>query len=135
MTVTFVLPLKTRSPLNGAFGVSRGAAMAKAHERKAQRYSARLHLVAELRKLGLRPVDLVPCTVTLRRLSAGRLDTDNLLASQKSVRDGIADALGVDDGGSAVRWIYGQRPCKRGEYGTEVTIEPTKVRRALESRR
>lgn len=37
-----------------------------------------------------------------------RLDSDNLAASMKSVRDGVAGLLGVDDGSPRVAWVYRQ---------------------------
>lgn len=59
--------------------------------------------------------------VTLTRVApSGGLDDDNLRGALKAIRDGVADALGVDDGDPRVGWKYGQR---RGPYGVEVTIE------------
>ena len=50
-----------------------------------------------------------PYEVRIVRLGPRRMDNDNLVGSAKHVRDGIADALGVDDGDeSVVRWVYGQ---------------------------
>jgi crossover junction endodeoxyribonuclease RusA len=65
-------------------------------------------------------------TVTITRLSStGRkLDTDNLAGSAKHIRDGIADALGVDDGSDRYTWRYGQEAHPiRGAWGVRVTIE------------
>ena len=62
-----------------------------------------------------------PLTVTLTRLSKSRgLDSDNLASSQKHVRDGIADALGIDDRDPRVTWQYAQERAK--EYGVRVEI-------------
>lgn len=49
-----------------------------------------------------------PCIVKLTRVSPRKLDDDNLVASFKGLRDGIADRLGVDDGDSRVEWRYAQ---------------------------
>lgn len=57
--------------------------------------------------------------ITLTRHGPRKLDSDNLAGSFKAVRDGVADALGIDDGSDAVEWVYHQEPSK--EYG--VTIE------------
>ena len=59
--------------------------------------------------------------VTIRRQapSAG-LDDDNLRSSAKAVRDGIADALGINDRDPRVRWVYCQG---RGPYAVMCTIE------------
>lgn len=49
--------------------------------------------------------------VHLVRLSARKLDTDNLQGALKHVRDGVADWLGVDDGDEKlVTWTYDQEP-------------------------
>lgn len=42
--------------------------------------------------------------VTITRLAPRRLDDDNLAAACKAVRDGIADALGVDDRDPRIVW-------------------------------
>ena len=52
-----------------------------------------------------------PMTIRLVRIFPPRgrlLDSDNLAVSMKAVRDGIADALGVDDGDPGLRWLYDQ---------------------------
>lgn len=60
-------------------------------------------------------------SVLITRIGPRRLDSDNLAISAKAVRDGIAQALGVDDGDeTAVRWDYAQ---ERGSYGVRVRIE------------
>jgi hypothetical protein len=46
--------------------------------------------------------------VTITRVSPRLLDDDNLRGALKAVRDGIADALGVDDRDERVRWRYRQ---------------------------
>jgi hypothetical protein len=116
--IRFMVPVKTKNPLNGAQGRSRGAVFAKAARRKREREAAALCFKAEATMLVC-----VRAEVTLTRLSAGKLDGDGLQAALKSVRDGIADALGVNDGSDAVVWKYEQRKCKRGEFGVEVSIE------------
>jgi hypothetical protein len=63
-----------------------------------------------------------PYVVTLTRISPGEgIDTDNLDGALKSVRDAVADFLGVDDSPKApVRWIPAQ---DRGPWGVEIRIE------------
>lgn len=61
--------------------------------------------------------------VKLTRYSCGTLDDDNLRGSLKSVRDGVADALGIADNDGRVRWEYAQEKCKRGAYCVRVQIE------------
>jgi hypothetical protein len=65
----------------------------------------------------------MPCKVTLTRVGVRELDSDNLARSMKACRDGVADALGVDDGSKLYDWQYRQRKGK--EYGVEVMIEET----------
>lgn len=106
--VAVVLPLKTVSALNGSHSHWRTVAT----RRKRERRTAML----------MCPQTVLPCVVRLVRLSAGTLDDDNLRAALKSVRDGIADRLGVADNSPLVRWDYGQERCKRGEYAVRVEI-------------
>lgn len=61
--------------------------------------------------------------VTLTRIAPRALDSDNLAGSQKHVRDGIADTLGIDDRDPRVEWRYAQRRGKPREYAVEVLIE------------
>lgn len=63
--------------------------------------------------------------VTLTRVAPYPLDTDNAVGAAKHIRDGIADALGINDRSPLVEWRYGQRKPKAGEpkYGVDVRIE------------
>lgn len=60
--------------------------------------------------------------VTLTRVSPGTLDSDNLAGSQKHVRDGVADALGIDNRDERVAWLYAQRRGEVGQYGIVIAI-------------
>jgi hypothetical protein len=62
-----------------------------------------------------------PLRITLTRLAPRRLDSDNLAGSMKAVRDGVADAVGIDDGDQRLDWQYGQRTAS--EYGVEIVIQ------------
>jgi hypothetical protein len=62
-------------------------------------------------------------TITLTRIGVRNLDADNLANSFKHVQDGIADALGIDDGDPLLTWRYGQRRGKPKEYAVEVALE------------
>lgn len=116
--VTFTLPLRTENTLNGAQGFSKGAVMAAARKRKQQRELA--EVVTRPRVSGI----AFPVVVTLTRLApSSGLDTDGLAASQKSVRDGVADGLGlVNDRDPRVEWRYAQRRTPRSMWGVEVSI-------------
>ena len=54
------------------------------------------------------PTLVLPATVTLTRYGPRELDNDNLGGSFKALRDGIADAFGVDDGDARYAWVYRQ---------------------------
>lgn len=69
-------------------------------------------------------VEAARLVITLTRIAPGTLDReDNLTAGFKAVRDGIADALGLDDRDGRLRWHYEQ--VKRGPkvYGVLVQLE------------
>lgn len=64
-----------------------------------------------------------PCRVTLTRIAPRALDDDNLAASFKSVRDGIADRLGINDRDPRVVWAYKQERGEPKEYKVRAEIE------------
>jgi len=97
-------PLKLTNPLNGGgLGVSRGARMAGNAERKTQRRVGRALTLKATNSWDRQ--NAAGWVVLLTRVSPKKFDDDNLAASLKSVRDGIAEALGVDDGGDEVVWL------------------------------
>lgn len=110
MRTTFEVPIRCVNPTNNRQGWKavyfRGEKQKKA--------------VAVLfpKKVGPRPY-----VVTLTRVGPRKLDSDNVQASLKHIRDQVAACLGVDDGDeSLVRWIYEQA---KGQYA--VRIEVTSV--------
>lgn len=66
-----------------------------------------------------------PLVVTLTREGVRLMDGDGLQASFKAIRDGVADALGVNDNDPRVTWRYEQRKAK--QYGVVIRIEPRLV--------
>ena len=131
------IPMRLRSPLNGPQGRTRGAQLMRAAERKNQRLTVRYHLqtvhycrVSD----GETEDDMRACLdgggvcVTLTRIAPRRLDGDNLAAALKSVRDGVADWLSVDDGSDLVSWYYAARRGRQGEYAVEIAIETRVLR-------
>ena len=64
----------------------------------------------------------LPAVITITRVAPRALDSDNLAISAKSVRDGIADWLGVDDGDKRLTWRYEQRRGRPKEYAAEVAV-------------
>jgi hypothetical protein len=61
--------------------------------------------------------------VTLTRFGPGELDDDNLAAGFKPLRDGLADALELNDRDPKLRWLYVQRRTPK-TYAVRVTLEP-----------
>jgi len=61
--------------------------------------------------------------LTITRVAPRRLDDDNLRGALKAVRDGIADALSVNDGDPSILWEYRQRRGGRHEYAVEIEID------------
>lgn len=100
----FTLPMRTYSEANRREHWARRAARAKE-----QRAVAKAALAAWVDKA--RPE--LPLIVRLTRIAPRGLDGDNLQRSLKAVRDGVADALGVDDADARVQWRY-----KQGREGT-----------------
>lgn len=113
--MTFTIPIQTVSLAN-----SRMHWAEKARVVKRQRSTAKL-LTASAIDGHLIPDAL---TVTMTRVTPPRgkqLDTDNLSSALKPVRDGIADALGIDDGDESVTWVCRQ---ERGtDYAVRVAME------------
>jgi hypothetical protein len=59
--------------------------------------------------------------IAFMRWGPRALDDDNLRASLKAIRDGVADALGIDDGDPRITWEYAQE--RRKAYGVRIRIE------------
>lgn len=105
------IPLRTKNSLNVREHWAKRALRAKHH-----RATVGFILRAYLRNAGIGP----PCVVTLTRTGPKRMDDDGLSAALKAVRDGVADALGIDDGSDAVEWRYAQT---KGKPGVEIRVE------------
>ena len=107
-----LIPVKTVPGLN-----AREAWRVRATRVKKERGTAKLAIGPKARTAPL------PLIVTMTRVSAGELDSDNLQGALKGIRDGIADAYGVDDRTPLIEWRYAQRKCKRGVFGVIVEVE------------
>ncbi len=107
------IPLRVDNPLNG----SHQHWATKARKRKHQRLTTSLVMAGHLKVHGVR----APCGVLLTRYGPSNgLDGDGLQASLKAVRDGLADALGVNDRSPFVTWDYDQR--REKTWGVEIRI-------------
>lgn len=89
---------------------------------KQQRFAVGLQVKPKVE--GLVP----PLNVLITRVAPRQLDSDNLAASNKHVRDAVAECLGIDDGDERIAWLYSQRRAEQGEawtvagYGIEIAI-------------
>lgn len=62
-------------------------------------------------------------TIELTRLGPKLMDSDNNVGSLKHVRDGVADALGVDDGDPRLHWVYLQDCRRRRIYAVRIELD------------
>lgn len=105
--LSFVVPVKTASTSN-----LREHWAVKAKRTDAQKRAAR----AKCPPWTSGPL----LVVTLTRVAPRALDDDNLRGALKSVRDGVATWLKVDDASPLVRWEYAQE--KGGEPAVRVDV-------------
>lgn len=112
-TVIAELPLKIVSEAN-----QRECWQVVSRRKKAHRDTARYILQKHAR-----PMNGGAVTVTLKRIGARLLDSDNLQSGFKAVRDGVADWLGIDDGSPRMTWRYEQEIGKRGVWFATVKAE------------
>lgn len=92
---------------------------AKMRRTKQQRTAAHLALIEQVGRERLRSIArCAVISITLARIGGRPMDDDNLAAALKPIRDGVADALGLDDGDYRLRWRYEQHP-----GGRSVTVK------------
>lgn len=106
------LPLQTKSESN----------MREHWAAKATRTKKHRQISFVIAKMKVMAGTKLPARITLTRFTAHHtmLDDDNLRCSLKAVRDGIADAFGVDDGSPLYEWKYDQK--KAPGYGVGIVI-------------
>ena len=114
------LPLRVYSPLNG----SRGHWAADARRRKKQRHIASWACGGPLEeyRAGLAKGYIASVAVALTRIATRKLDDDNNVAGFKHIRDGVAEALGVDDGDERLTWTYSQERGKPKDYAVRIVV-------------
>lgn len=118
-TLTFSIPVHTVSEAN-----VREHWAKKAKRAKEQRLAAWvLAMAATGPSLPFGGGDRV--SVHLVRVGPKELDSDNLARALKAVRDGIADAIGLDDGDKRITWTYGQEKGPRGRHEVLAAMEVT----------
>lgn len=112
--IEIILPIHTQSEANIREHWAVKAKRNKAHRRTAWAYTRDATLGRTL------PDKM---TIRLTRIAPRRLDTDNLARSFKAAADGIADALGIDDGDPRLTWLYAQQKGKPKQYEVKVEIK------------
>lgn len=91
-------------------------------KRKAEQRSTAKYATLGLFGRGLMVKLRTPYKITITRIGKRRMDDDNLAGTAKYLRDGIADALGIDDGDeTAATWHYSQEI--GNDYGARIQIE------------
>lgn len=116
--IEFEVPVRLVSLLN-----AREHHMARARRAKTQRTAAHTIAREHVSELVDTPLSI---TVTITRIAPRELDDDNLAGSAKHIRDGIADALEIDDRDKRIQWRYEQAKftgAARGGYSCAVRIE------------
>ncbi len=61
-------------------------------------------------------------TIRLTRIAPRKLDSDNAVGALKHVRDGVADAIGRNDGDETLTWVYAQERGEPQEYAVRIEI-------------
>ena len=111
--IKITLPIRTVSEAN-----SRECWQAKARRSQEQRQAAYLITTSEMHGIDVDEITR-PIVIKFVRVGKRNLDGDNLSRSFKAIRDGVCEAIGIDDGAECLRFVYAQ---KRGDYGVEVFI-------------
>jgi len=121
MNAHFILPIKVVSELNKA---GHEHWRKTANRRKQHRFAAKVMTAGQIKPKW----DGQPITVTFTRLigKGGRKfdSEDNMNSSCKSIRDGVADGLEINDNDPRVTWKYEQ--VKDVMHGVRVTFTDTK---------
>lgn len=114
---TLALTLAPRT--NGSQGTTRGGRWARAGTHRAQRTGARAVLAGAGVGDALGRWGWHCAIVRIVRVAPRQLDSDNAESAAKSVRDGVADALGVHDRDPRVVWLVDQ---ERGQACVRVEL-------------
>jgi len=116
-TIRFTLAIRTESEAN-----LRENWHVKTKRVQMQRQITRV-MVGQYRK-NWRDDLLGTYVITLTRIAPRPLDSDNLARSFKAIRDGIADALKINDGSKRLTWNYEQRKgSKPKQYAVQIEIQ------------
>lgn len=119
---TAAVALQLRNPLNGSGGTTKGARYAANNRRKDERARGRVLAM----RLAKPHCDVV---VVLTRISPKAFDSDNLEAAFKSVRDGMAEAWGINDADPRVTWVTDWRQGKAHAVEAALWVVPDGINR------
>lgn len=117
--VVRTLALTLASRANGSQGTTRGGRWARAGIHRTQRTGTSAVLAGAGVGDALGRWGWPYVVVRLVRVAPRQLDSDNAASAAKSVRDGVADALGVDDRDPRVVWLVDQ---ERGQARVRVEL-------------
>jgi|GEM_PF-804038 len=115
--VLVILPIRTPSCTNLREHWTKRAKRAKAH-----RLVARLKMEEKVERLD-HPSMPAAVIVRLTRIAPRPLDDDNLRGALKAVRDGVADALAINDRDDRAMWLYDQRRGRPREHIVMIELE------------
>lgn len=115
LPIVAVVPVKIESSLNLREGWRK-----KANRNSSHRSAAWFALLGAVGKFKEKPQG--PLVVTITRIAPRELDDDNLAGGAKSVRDGVADFLNIDDRDKRVQWRYAQEKGPPKHYAARVEI-------------
>ena len=113
MKLLVMLPLRTVSEANVKEHWAR-----RSKRVKMQRLTAKMMLTLDKRWCAKQN----SFAVRITRIAPKKLDSDNLAISNKAIRDGIADAIGIDDGSPKFTWQYEQESGAPKFYAVRVEI-------------
>ena len=93
---------------------------AKAKRVAQERGVTRLACNAPCAQFRARPPERM--TITLTRIGPKAFDSDNNVGALKHVRDGVADALSLDDADPRLTWVYLQ-DCRERRYAVRIELD------------
>lgn len=111
-SISFRKPIRSRANF-------RGKSVALTRETAEHHNAARIAVQCALNAAGVESMAM-PIEVRIQRVSPRKIkDGDNLGTALKSIRDGIAEALGFNDGDPRFRWLYSSA---LGKPGVRITV-------------
>lgn len=111
-----------KNPLNGSGGATKGARYAANAKRRDERAVGRS---MAMKMTGGRLASAIDYVVVLTRVSPKAFDDDNLGAAFKSVRDGMAEAWGLNDADPRVTWVTDWRKGKAHAVEAALWVVPS----------